>query len=160
MPWPIGLVVKNGSKTFSRVSGDMPTPVSPTQTTDVVAGVDLLLAEPLLRLDDLVGRGDRERAALGHRIAGVDREVQDRILELVGIRQRRARPRGQVDRKPDLLAQRPAQQLLHAADQLIDVDRLGIERLAPGERQQPMRQRRARDWPQPMAPSMKLWTSS
>ena len=38
-------------------------------------------------------------------------------------------------------ADRAADQVLHAGDQPVDVGRLGIERLAPGEGEQPLRQR-------------------
>src|SRR6267154_1085542 len=44
--------------------------------------------------------------------------------------------------EPDLLADAPAQQVLHRGDELIDVDRLGIERLAAREGEKAMRQRR------------------
>ena len=46
------------------------------------------------------------------------------------------------DVEPDLLADRAPQQLLHRGDELIDVDGLGIERLAPREGEQAMGQRR------------------
>ena len=73
-----------------------------------------------------------------HRIAGIDREIEDRVLELGGIGERRAKLRRQFDRKPDLFAQRSDQQFFHAPDQLVYIHRLGIERLTPGERQQPV----------------------
>ena len=108
---------------------------------DIVTGFDLLLRETLSVGQDFTGGDNRQRAPLRHRVARVDRQIEDRILELMGIRQRRPVLGGKVHRKPDRLAQGPPQHLLHAADQLIDIDRLGVERLAPGEGEQPVRQR-------------------
>ena len=84
---------------------------------------------------------DRQAPSVGHRVAGVDSQVQQRILELVRVDQRgpeAARPhrldgdRG-ADGSPD--------QLLHPGHQPIDVGRLGVERLSPREGQQAMGQR-------------------
>ena len=40
--------------------------------------------------------GRQQRSALGHGIAGVDREVEDRVLELMGIGERRTESRCEV----------------------------------------------------------------
>ena len=39
MPWPSGLVVKNGSKARAATSGAMPVPVSVTQTETYCPGL-------------------------------------------------------------------------------------------------------------------------
>jgi hypothetical protein len=62
------LVVKNGSNTRSRTSGDMPTPVSRTCTAWNVGAV--------------AAGGDGQDPAVRHGVAGVDRQVQQRRLQL------------------------------------------------------------------------------
>ena len=49
MPWPIGLVVKNGSNTWAITSGDMPVPVSVTQSDEVLARRQVVLARAAAR---------------------------------------------------------------------------------------------------------------
>jgi hypothetical protein len=70
-----------------------------------------------------------------HRVAGVDGEVDDRILKLVRIDVGRPRIRGHVEVHHDPLAERAVEQVRHAADQLGRVDPLGQQRLRPSERQ-------------------------
>ena len=70
VPLPTGLVVKNGSKIRSRCSALMPQPVSVTFTA------------PCRRRGR---RADGQLAAVGHRVAGVQREVQQDLLELVHV---------------------------------------------------------------------------
>ena len=89
-----------------------------------------------------IGGADRQQAAVGHRVAGVDGDVEQRGFELGAVGLDRAGV-GREDR-PDLdpLAQRAVEQVGHAADQLVDVDDLGAERLAAGEGEQLAGQRR------------------
>ena len=74
------------------------------------------LAAPRLVQPD-VGGLDRQPAAVGHRVAGVDAQVQQRVFKLVGIDQRGPQPgRGDhldVMRRTD----GAADQLLHVGDQ-------------------------------------------
>ncbi len=88
-----------------------------------------------------VGGLDREPPAVGHRVAGVDGEVEDRVLELVGVAEGQPQAAGHHHLELHPLAERPAQQLVHRADQPVGVDRPRLERLAPGEGQQPVGQR-------------------
>ena len=91
------------------------------------------------RVEPAVGGLDRQAAAAGlHRVAGVDAQVEQRILQLrridPGGPQRVVAPHFQHHRR----AYGAADQLLHSVDQPAHVDRLGIERLPARERQQPV----------------------
>ncbi len=138
MPWPIGLVVKNGSKARAITSGGMPVPVSVTLMTRTARGI---VAAPGARSSSPRCGLDRERAAVRHGVARVDREVEQRVLELVGVAERRPQPSARLDLEVDRVADRAAQQVLHAGDQRVDVGRLRIERLPAREGQQPVGQR-------------------
>ena len=67
--------------------------------------------------------------------------LSKRALELMRIDFDAPQPAAEHGLDGDVLAQRAANQVGHARDQPIDVGRLGIERLAAGERQQLLRQR-------------------
>ena len=85
----------------------------------------------------------RQRAAPVHRVARVDRQVEERILELDGDRRTRAsRPPGRRRLDRDRVAQRAVEQVGHAGDQLAGVDRLGLQRLRAREGEQAPGQRR------------------
>ena len=101
----------------------MPTPVSVIDTTHILPGRDLGLRSGIGLVEIGIGGLDRELAAVRHRVAGVDREVQDRALELVGIGEAAPQAARQHGLDRDLLAERAAQQLRHAGDQPVDVDR-------------------------------------
>ena len=89
-----------------------------------------------------VHRLDRQLAAAGHRIARVDGEIDERLLQLAGIDIHLPQAAGQHGLQRNLLAQRPAQQFADAADQFVGADRFGRQRLAAGEGEQALRQRR------------------
>ena len=92
---------------------------------------------PLLRraiVQPLVGGLDRQSTALRHRIACVDAQIEQRVLKLVGIDERRPEAAGaddQVNRRPD----RAPDQFFHPSNEPIDVGRLGIERLPSRKRE-------------------------
>ncbi len=88
-----------------------------------------------------VGGFDGQVAAGRHRVAGVDGEVEDGRFELVGIGLDPPQAGRGNDLHPDRLAQRAAEQVRHAEHQFVDVERLGFERLAAREGQQPLSQR-------------------
>ena len=81
-PLPTPLVVKNGSKARSSTSWGMPTPVSVTVDADVVARAKAARLA-LLRIHGV--RLDREQAAIRHRVARIQHEVQDRGLEQAAV---------------------------------------------------------------------------
>ena len=70
-----------------------------------------------------VGGLDGELAAVGHGVARVDREVEDRVFELVGIGLDPPQAGGEHGLDLDRLAERAVEQFRHAGDQLVDVDR-------------------------------------
>ena len=108
----------------------------------VVAGIDPILARSLGRGDFDLPCRDGKPTTVRHGIARVDREVDDGALELIGVRQRRPYIRLQVHRHLEALAERPVQEILDAADELVRVEGLRIERLAAREGEQAMRQGR------------------
>ena len=79
-------------------------------------------------------------AAVGHGVARIDREIEQGELDLVGIRRGRRQAGRQVERDFDGRAERAVQQIGHAAHQLGEIGRPRLQRLAPGKRQQPLRQ--------------------
>ena len=89
-----------------------------------------------------IRRLDRHPAADRHRVARVHREVEQHVLELVGIDPRLPQATSEHGLDRDVLAQCPAQQVGHVRHQPADIDRLRFQRLLPREREQPMGQRR------------------
>ena len=87
-----------------------------------------------------VRNGEREHPAIGHRIAGVDRQVHQGVLHLPGIGVNMPHIRVPVGFDPDGFAECTAQHGRHPIHQTRDIDILGIQRLAPGKRQKPLRQ--------------------
>ncbi len=108
---------------------------------DILAGHDLGLGGGVDVIEIGVGGLDGQPPAGGHGVAGVDREIQDRDLELVGVGMDRPEPPGQHGLDRDLLADGAAQEIRHAGDQPADLDRLRLERLLPGEGEQALGQR-------------------
>ncbi len=88
-----------------------------------------------------VGAFDRQLAARGHGVAGVDRQVQDGAFQLIGVGARAPEIGGRDHRHVDLLAEGAMEQILHGMDQVADVEGLGIQRLAAGEGQEAMGER-------------------
>ena len=76
---------------------------------------------------------DDEVAAVGHGVACIDDEIEDRVLELVLVAQGGPEVTGQLQFEPDAFAEGAPEQLLHRRDQRINLERLGVERLAPRE---------------------------
>ena len=87
-------------------------------------------------------RLDREPPALRHRVARVDDEVHENLLDRDGIDpdgRERGRQRGH---ELDVGADQPPQQLFQLPDDGVDVHDLRLQHLAPAEREQLPRQRR------------------
>ncbi len=89
-----------------------------------------------------VRRLDRDRAAVRRCVAGVDAQVEHRVLELARIDQARPQVVGTDGLDADRRTDGAPDQLVHAGHELSDVGRLRRERLAAREREQPMGQRR------------------
>ena len=140
---PVGLVVKNGSNARSRTSRLMPAPVVGHRQQDVLARGKSVLAvgRDIGFVEIGVRRLDGQAAAIGHRVAGVDGEVEDRVFELIGIDRDLPQAACEHGLDGDGLADRPAQQFRHALHQPVDVDRLDLLRMLAGEREQALHQR-------------------
>ena len=91
----------------------------------------------------MFGDLDLDRAAVRHRVARVDREVEDRKLELVGVDPRRRQPFRNIQPQRDARPERALEQIAHALDQRAQIDRHRAQILLARERQQPLRQRGA-----------------
>ena len=143
VPCPTSLVVKNGSKALSITSGDMPVPVSVHDDHDVLARLDLVIGRAVGLVEIGIGGLDRQLAAVRHRVAGIDRQVEQRVLELV----RSATPGHSpppARSRPDRLAERAAQQVGHAGDQPVERRRSSASALPPREGEQLLVSSRAR----------------
>ena len=132
----LALVVKNGSKMRSTSSGEMPMPVSATVRPHVRArpclgiGVDVILVEcHALGLD-------RQRATVGHRLAGVHRHPDQGLLDLRGVGLDGVEVLALDDRQVHVLAQGALEELVEVGDDLVQVDDLGRRDLAAAEDQE------------------------
>ena len=142
MPCPACLVVKNGSKARSTDrlghsgagvgDGDL----------HVLPGAQVGILPAIAVVEIGVGGFDSQFAAVGHRIAGIDGEIEDRGFELGGIDFDRPDTAGADDFERHVFAERTAEKIGKPVEQPVDVDRGRIERLLPGERQQPFGQGR------------------
>ena len=135
-------MVKKGSKIRSRVLASMPVPVSLTASITYRPGGDASVHRRVARVELDVGRLDRELAAARHRVARVDDEVHEDLLDLPGIGLHGAEVEAAHDRQLDVLAEEAAQHLLDAADRLVEVEDPRLEDLLPAERQELPRQLR------------------
>src|SRR4029450_10165197 len=100
-------------------------------------------AAALGRAEQAVVHLDRDLAALAHRVARIDAEIQQDLLELRGVAGPGAELLVAPDAGRDRLRKGRAQQRAHLADDARDVDHLRAHRGAPRERQQAARQLRA-----------------
>ena len=103
---------------------------------DIVAGRHVGMRRGKGPIELHVRRADNELAAVAHRVARIDRQIDQRTLELPDIGIDRPQPARRIDLEVDGAADRPAQQLGEAADQLAGVERRRRERLAAPEREQ------------------------
>ena len=139
---PTSLVVKNGSNARAWVSASMPAPVSMTAIDRYSPGFDLLgESRDVGGVERAIGGLDDETAAARHRVPRVEREIDQRVFELIGIDEGVPDVVGEDRPEHDLLAERPLQEIADAGDQGVGVDRLRSERLPAGERKKPRGQR-------------------
>src|SRR5262245_25974124 len=101
----------------------------------------------ILRLIHVIEVGrlglDRQKPAIRHGIAGVDREVEYRRLELGRIDDRLGLALHDVDLEADIFADTARRERRHAFDEVIDRDLLRLERLAARKGQKLLRQSRS-----------------
>ena len=85
-------------------------------------------------------RRNPQPPAFGHRVACIDRQVEDRHFELVGIDHHRIEPGGDDDRQLDLRAERGGQQPAQFVEQRCQRHAAHLEWLATGEGKQALDQ--------------------
>ena len=96
----------------------------------------------LARIKHLVCRVYRHRAAVWHGVARIDREIQERVFELIPVAPDEPEILACSNAQIDILAERAAQQFLDGPDQLVEIQGTRIDGLATRERQQTVRQSR------------------
>ena len=102
--------------------------VGPRSRGEVLRGV---------RLVELGVAGlDGEPAAVGHRVARVDGEVDDHLLDLAGVRLHRAEPGPECRAELDVLTDQAPQQLFQVRDEHVQVQHLGRQHLLATEGEQ------------------------
>ena len=85
---------------------------------------------------NVVGGADRQRAAARHRVARIDREVDDDLFELALIDLRKAEIAAVHDLQFDILANQPAQQVRQLDQHVGDVEDARLQGLLARERQE------------------------
>ena len=108
---------------------------------DILAGHHFGLRGGVFFIEMNIRGFDRQLAAIRHRVARIDGEIEDRELELIGIGMRPPNAAAQNGFDRDLLAEGPAQQVRHAGDEPAEIDRFGIERLLARKGEKPLGQR-------------------
>jgi len=83
------------------------------------------------------------RSSLGHRIAGIDRKIEDRELELIAVDMCGCQVFFRNYSESNLRAQGPPEHVLHPAYQGEDIERLRIKALLSGEGEKALDEGRA-----------------
>ena len=107
---------------------------------DVLACGHLGVAFGVVIVEECISCLDGELALTIHRIACVDRQVQQRILDLHRVDKRVPKSAGDHRLDFDALAKRSPQHVIDTADQAAKIDHFWCERLTPAERQKLRRQ--------------------
>src|SRR5438309_2056624 len=97
-------------------------------------GVDMLLRVPAVDVD--LVRLDRERAAVRHRVASVDRKVEEHLVDLTGVGANGAEGWRQDGDQLHLLSNQAAQHLVRVGDDVVQVEDPRLDGLAAAEGQQ------------------------
>ncbi len=84
---------------------------------------------------------DRQLAAVRHRVARIDRKVDDSIFKLNAVGQDLPKASREHSLYIDGLAKRAIEKIAHARHQAVGAERLRRKRLLPRKRQQPLRER-------------------
>ncbi len=79
---------------------------------------------------------DQQRAAVGHCVACVDRQVHQDLVHLPGVGQHRSQARAENRFQPDIFPDYPAQHLRHFKDDVVQVHFLRLNNLFPAQHQQ------------------------
>ena len=138
VPRPTSLVEKNGSTARASVSASMPTPVIDDRGCAYSRRAAARLARPASAL--AASTAIVSVPPSRHRVAGVDAQVEDGELELVGVGLGRRQSVRRVEPELDRRADRAGDQVAHAVDQRADVDRPALQFLPPREAEQALHQ--------------------
>ena len=103
---------------------------------DVLAAISCLTRSQILRRD-------RDGAAFGHGVAGVDDEIDQRGLELGDVHDDGADVPIDLEFQPDGAADAGVEHIADGVDLLGEIDDLRVDALAPGKGQQLAGERRA-----------------
>src|SRR5258707_13750156 len=76
---------------------------------------------------------EQELPAVGHRIAGVDGEIQDDLFHLTGVGEDRSQIRRELRRDRDVLADQAAKEFFHSSDNVIQLELAGLDSLLSAE---------------------------
>ena len=87
-------------------------------------------------------RRDRQGAAVGHGVPGVDRQVQHHLFDLPGVDLHGAQVAGQIAGQVDVLAEHAGQHPLERQHGGVEIEHLGHQQLSPAEGEQLPGQRR------------------
>ena len=140
MPLPTALVVKNGSKALAMTARGHAGSGVGHREEHVLAGRDPFVARGVAIVEMRVLGLDGQMSAVRHGVAGVDHEVDDHVLELVGVDADAPQTPGQHRLEPQVGADGVAQKVRHSGDQRVEVGGLGLQRLLAGEGKQPLGQ--------------------
>ena len=120
----------------------MPTPLSVTADQHVLAGLDAGVLPAIFVVEIGVAGFDGQLAAVRHGVARVEREIEQRASSSDTSASTFHSPAPLIVSSSMRLAERARQQIGHADDQPVGVDRARIERLPAREREQPLGQLR------------------
>ena len=136
VPWPRGLVVKNGSNSRDFVASFIPEPLSIDRQRDVGAAHETLrYGRRVVPLDiDSLGY-ETNSSARTARVPGVDHQIHHDLLELTSIRTHVRQAGGERRGQLDVLADHAAQHGDHVHDQQIEIENGGLDHVPATESQ-------------------------
>ncbi|RMS09304.1 hypothetical protein ALP75_201950 [Pseudomonas syringae pv. actinidiae] len=83
------------------------------------------------RVQLLIGSLEHQCAAVRHGIAGVEHQVEQGVFQLVGVGFSGPQITGKTQLQVDALVDAALEQFVHRIDQMVHIDRLGVQRLTP-----------------------------
>ena len=100
---------------------------------DVSARLDGHVGAGIVLVQLHVSRLDRELAALRHRVASVDCQIQDDLFDLPGVGFDLTQPRPANANQLNILSDQPLGHLVHVGHHLVEVEQLGLQHLPAAE---------------------------
>ena len=91
-----------------------------------------------LFIEPLVGRLDGDATSLRHGVMTVDAKIKERAFKLIWVDLRRPKSTSTNNFDCDTGTDAAPDQVFHSADQSVDIDWFGVERLPPREGKQPL----------------------